>query len=377
MRPSPPMVALDLGSTKVACAIGQAHEQGAWQLLGTSVISYPVVWEGWLGDLLLVSRTIEQAIEAAGVPGDLHRARVALTHPALLSEQVRVSILLGDEPVRIRNHDLERLQAMAVDRVLGVDREPLHVAALSYTGNGFADIRDPRGLAATRLFGTFHILTLPLAARRAVVQSVEGAGLEVEQLCYGLSAGLACLPEGMRSHQRVLVVDLSGHNSDLAVFAEGSLEAAVVIPGGGVQLAGRIASTFQITLDQAVAWSLEGTACRKPEVRDLVTAHWAALEQPLAQLLAGRPKPNLALAGGRAALVDGFVEWLERTTGMPVQLCRSSKTQGSEDMPRQVGLSGAIGLLDLAFEQPDEAPSSGRFFNRLVDGTKQLLTEYF
>ena len=72
-----PIVALDLGSTKVACAIALPHEHSAgFELLGTSLSAYPVLLESWLSDPLIVGRTIEQALEATAVRGDFHRAVV-------------------------------------------------------------------------------------------------------------------------------------------------------------------------------------------------------------------------------------------------------------------------------------------------------------
>ncbi len=180
---SQPLVALDVGSTKVACAIGLPHDHSSgFELLGSSLVPYPTLSEGWCGDPLMVSQTIEQALEATGVQTDVDRALVMANHPALMSEQTRVSILLSDEPSTVRAQDLERLQRVALDYVLAIDREPILVERLGCSGNGFKEVRDPTGLTATRLLGAFHMITIPMAARRTLVQAVESAGLEVAQL---------------------------------------------------------------------------------------------------------------------------------------------------------------------------------------------------
>ena len=146
-----PLVALDVGSTKVACAIGLPHEHAPGvELLGSSIVPYPVALETWLGDPLMVSRAIEQAIAATSVGGALERAVVAFSHPLLSGEEVAVGIPLGDEPVTVRAQDLDRLQQRALDHLLGIDREPLLVEPLGYSGNGFSGMRDPVGLPATR-----------------------------------------------------------------------------------------------------------------------------------------------------------------------------------------------------------------------------------
>ena len=77
-----PLIALDVGSTKVACALGLPREGGGFELLGSSLIAYPGCPDAWLDDPLLVGRSIEQALEATGVHGDFHRAFVTFSHPA-------------------------------------------------------------------------------------------------------------------------------------------------------------------------------------------------------------------------------------------------------------------------------------------------------
>ena len=165
---SQPLVALDVGSTKVSCAIGLPHERmPGFELLGMSCVPYPVQSESWLADPLLVGRTIEQALEATAVSAECDRALVSIRHPLLRSEIVKASIALGDEPVTIRTQDLERLEQNALAQGLSVDREALLVERLSCSGNGFDGVRDPRGLSATRLQGTYHIITLPVADRKS------------------------------------------------------------------------------------------------------------------------------------------------------------------------------------------------------------------
>ncbi|MBI2104506.1 MAG: hypothetical protein HYT90_02840 [Candidatus Omnitrophica bacterium] len=374
-----PLIALDIGSTKVACAIGLPHEHAAgFELLGTSLVPYPALSEVWLGDPLLVSRTIEQALEATAVQAEMDRALVTASHPALASERARVAVALGDEPVPVRAQDLERLHASALHQVLGVDRDPLLIERLGCDGNGFTGVRDPRGLSATRLLGTVHVITIPMAARRTLIQAVESAGLEVSRITYTLPAALAGLADEELRHQRVVVMDVGGLTTDLGLFVEGALHAAHVLPWGGLKLASAIANELKATMEQALAWSLEGAACRKPAVRTLVEQHWGLLKPALEQLLQEGPRPDAVLVTGRGALLDGFAEWVERAVGIPTSVGRSARMSQAADLGRQVGLSAAIGLLELATRGDGRtALRSAHLFNRLIDRTRTILTEYF
>src|SRR3989338_4377419 len=325
---SQPLVVLDVGATKVACAIGLPHERTqGFELLGSSLVPYPAASSAWLSDPLLVGRTIEQALEATAVSAECDRALVCVRHPLLGSESVRVSVALGDEPVTIRSQDLDRLQSGALAQALSVDREALLVERLGVAGNGFGGVRDPRGLSATRLTGDYHIVTLPVAARRALVQAVESAGLEVARLIYTLPLSLSVQSAHELRHQRVLVVDVGGLSTDLGLFIEGALALLTVVPFGGAALAEQIASGLQVTLSQAATWSLEGSACRRAQARAIVEQHWQPMREAVGRLLDGRPKPDALLLTGRGALIDGFAEWMEQLTGLSAVMCRSPRTQ--------------------------------------------------
>ena len=375
-----PLVALDIGSTKVACAIGLPRDgEPGFELLGSSLVSYPALPEAWLADPLTVSRTIEQALDAAGARADADRALVAVNHPSLTSERVRVAVPLGDEPVAVRAHDLERLHASALDRALGVDREPLLVERLDCAGNGFEGVRDPRGLAATRLVGTVHVIAIPMAARHALIQAVESAGLEASRITYTLPSAWAGLRDGAPRPPRALLIDVGGLSTDIGLFVDGILHAARIVPWGGLKLAAAIAGALKVTMDQALTWSLEGAACRKPGVRVLVEQHWGSMLQPaIESLLQEGPRPDAVLVTGRGALIDGFVEWAERATGIRTSVGRSARVTTAGDLARQVGLSGAVGLLELATQVPQRfSIRSPAFFNRLIDRAHEILTEYF
>lgn len=373
-----PLLALDLGATKVACAVGMPSESGpGYELLGSSLIPCPAASDAWLGDPLLMSRLIEHAVEATAVAHEFHRAIVGIHPPALTSEHVRVSIPLADEPVSVRTQDLKRLEAGALHQALAIDREPLLVERLGCSGNGFDGVRDPRGLTATRLSGVFHVIAMPVAARRAVVQTVESAGLEAAQLVYTLPALLAGGSDDA-TRSRLLLIDVGGLTTDAGLFIDGVLHAVEVIPWGGWRLAEAIAKTLKVTMDQAVTWSLEGTKCRKPEVRDLLESPRALLQRAIDRVLSDQPKPDLVLVGGRGALIDGFAEWVERATGVRTALCRSSRLSQLGDVSRQVGLNAAIGLLELATRAAaGPAFRSSRLLNRLIDRTRVILTDYF
>lgn len=389
-----PLVALDIGSTKVTCAIGlpaapkRSSESAAqagrphdpspgFELLGTSMIPYPALSETWLGDPLMVGRTIEQALEATGVSGEFHRALVAFSHPLLASEQVTASVTLADEPVTIRERDVERLTAKAVDHVLSIDREPLVVERLACAGNGFDGVADPLGLTATRLQGMFHIVTVPMAARRVLVQAVEFSGLDVAQVTFSLLA-VASVATAQSDATRILLLDVGGLNTDIGVFVNERLLTLQTLPWGGLTVAMDVARSARTTLEQAMALSLEGLSSRRADVRQALDRELPKLHRAIQHILKGQPLPDAVWVSGRGALIDGLVEWVEQVTSVKTAVVRSPRTQAMTDLAHQLGVSVTLGLLQQATAQPHGVDGRApQFVDRLIGRTRALLTEYF
>lgn len=375
-------LALDLGATKVACAIGRPRGEhpGGIELLGSSLVAYPAIAETWMNDVPMAAEAISRAIEEAGVSAEITQAVVAIRPPSLVSERVRSALVLGDEPVAIRARDLERLHAHALEAVLGIDREPLWMERLGCDGNGFEGIQDPLGLPASRLIGTFRIVTMPLAVRRAVVQAVESAGLEVAQIVWTLPAAFASVASHRALPPRVFMIDIGGLTTDIALFRDGVCWDVRVVPWGGVRTAMGLAAALRVTIAHAMQWTREGASCRQADARAFIERQWAVLAQAIDEALAGEPRPDGVLLTGGGALSDGCVEWIERATRAPTSLARPDPRLALGDLSRQVGLSAAIGAVMLAARQTTLLSSTRparHAVDRLLHRAASILTEYF
>ena len=377
--PAKPAVraALEIGSAKVACVI--ARDVGDdWQIAGAGVARYPSTATAWPCEIAVMARTIEQAIEAAGCGEMPDEALAVVSHPQLLHTRITAQVELAQEPVAIRRHDVERLRAQALAQSLGLDQDALAVTTLGCSGNGFEDVPDPRGLTATRLRGTFHVVAMPLSLRRAVVRACDQAGVEVRTFLYSLPASArACLTPV--DGGRVLVIDVGGVQVDAGVFVEQRLTASTTVPWGGQVLSHAVASDGRLTSTQALAASLEGLASSNPSVRKMLEEQLPAVRDGLARLLEGQPKPDAAVIAGGGALIDGLAEWFERELGLPCRVGRSPRVAQQGELWHQLALGASVGALEMTAGPPasltPRAPR-GRF-TRLLATAHSILNDYF
>lgn len=375
-----PVLVIDVGSTKAACVVGQAHAVDL-EVLGWGLRPYPAVSTTWPCDVAMAARAVEQALDDTRVTPIPDRAIVVLSHPALSHARVAAQVDLADEPIAVRHRDLVRLKTQALSQALGIDRDALCLETLGYAGNGFEGAHDPRGLIASRLSGTFQLVGMPLAVRRMVTQVLDAAGLEVERFVYSPQAvAAACLDEALRP-KRILLVDIGGCGTEVAVIEQSRLVRSGSMAWGGMTVAEQVAKRCRMTLDCAVAESLEGLSSPNSSVKQVIKRQVDVLQQRLHEFLKDGPLPHALILTGRGALMDGLVEYLGQMLELKAILGRSRRAQRTGDLATQVGLTPALGALELACRpMPAEArsrPASSRLVDRLLDRTKTLLTEYF
>jgi cell division protein FtsA len=383
-----PILAIDVGSTKVAAVLARMQGASHFAIQAAAVARYPLACAAWPGEPEQIARAVEQALEQLAPAEPVDRALVAVTHPELSHHRTVAQVDLAEEPTTVREPVVRRLRAQAVAQALSIDRELLRIESLGYDGNGFSAVRDPRGLLATRLRGTFQVVAVPINLQRIVTRALETAGLEVERMVYSLAGvAAACLPLGAdvasvgldpaARSQRVLLLDLGGRAADAAILDRMVTERSATLAWGGTPILETLARECRMTLDQARAASLEGLNSPKPRVREVVRAQLATLAEGLQPLLAEGPLPDQAIVTGGAALIDGVVEWVEAQTGIPARLGRSPRAVRFGELPQQLALTAAIGLLELTCRAPKlPAPRPGRL-GQLVHSTKTLLEEYF
>lgn len=392
-----PVLALDLGTTKVTCAVGQplavpisslgwTHQPLAVQLLGCGMAAYPTLTPG-MGQTHLMAQAIEEAVAASGMTTPLDRAVVAVTHPALAHACIDAQIEVADEPATIRAHELNRLRRQAISQALGLDRDVLLLEGLNYSGNGFDHIVDPYGLCATRLRGQFHFITLPQAIRQSIMLALEAAGLELDRLSYTLKSLTSAswslgndvrrAPEAVS--ERTLIVDIGGSCTDAALVQSDRILRASTVAVGGLTVLEEVAKACHLQADHALTASLEGFTSQKPTVRKLVERALRPLHELLHGVLQQEVPPVLTIVTGRGAMIDGIVEWIETLTGIKTVLGRHALAKPLGDVSQQLAFTPVLALLENVCRRPEPRSSSrsARLFSRVVDRTKRILVEYF
>jgi cell division protein FtsA len=229
-----------------------------------------------------------------------------------------------------------------------MDREIIHVIPQEFIVDDQDGIKDPIGMSGVRLEAEVHIITGAVTSAKNICRSIQRAGLKVADLVLEpLASSHAVLGDGERD-LGVVVLDLGGGTTDVAVFFEGSIRHTAIIPFGGANVTNDIAIGLRTPIDKAEQIKIQhgcalaglvpadqqvavsgvgGRADREisrhvlasmiePRMEEIFAlANKEVKKNHFAELLGG----GVVLTGG-TSLMPGVVELAEQVFEMPVRL---------------------------------------------------------
>jgi cell division protein FtsA len=246
---------LDIGSTKTCAVLLEVNvEEGrapAYRVLGVGQSRTGGVRRDVVTDLEETTESARSAMKEAelmaGVRAERVFAGIAGTHiDANLSTGV-VAVGGGE----IGPDDVARVHEVARAVVVPSDREVLHVLPQEYRVDGQADIRDPVGMAGTRLEAEVYIITCGAAAAANLRKAVGRAGYKVEAFVHEpLATARAVLTDDERE-VGVALADLGAATTELAVFRDAKTMHLATIPWGGAAITNDLVKGLSVPFAEA------------------------------------------------------------------------------------------------------------------------------
>ena len=246
------LLGLDVGTTKVAAVVGGVGASAS--LLGAASVPCKGLRRGTVVDIEATTRSIsaalDQAQQATGVEVDSAWVGVTGQHMACLNARAELPLPRANR--QITWTDVERVMAAAVATVsIPPDRQMLHAISRGFWVDSEPRVRNPVGLSANRIAVDTHIVTASRNLVENVVRCVERAGLTVAELvAEPLATADAVLTEE-EEELGVLLVDIGGGTTDLALFLDGSILFTGAVPVAGNYITHDIALALGVTHPQA------------------------------------------------------------------------------------------------------------------------------
>lgn len=229
------VVGLDIGTTKIAALVGRRTEHGKIEILGIGKAESLGVARGVVLNIDETVRAIKDAVaEASNKSGvDIKVVNVGIAGQHIKSLQhrgMRTRRSLDDE---ISQGDIDELIDDMYRLAMSPGEEIIHVIPQEYIIDSEVGIKNPIGMAGTRLEANFHIITGQVAAAKNIYKCVNKAGLEVAELTLEPLASSEAVLSEEEKEAGVVLVDIGGGTTDVAIFHDNIIRHTAVIPFGG------------------------------------------------------------------------------------------------------------------------------------------------
>ncbi|MCU0370029.1 MAG: cell division protein FtsA [Bacteroidales bacterium] len=235
MNKSEIIVGLDIGTTKIAAIVGRRNEYGKIEILGYGNTESIGVRRGVVSNIENTVQSIRTAIELAekssGV--DIKYVNVGIAGQHIKSLQHKGSIIRRDIETEISQKDIDTLHQNMFNLNMNPGEEIIDVIPQEYIIDGEEGIKQPIGMLGNTLEANFHIIIGQTAAAKNIYKCVRKAGLEVVDLILEPIASADSVLSEEEKEAGVVLVDIGGGTTDIAIFQDGIIRHTSVIPFGG------------------------------------------------------------------------------------------------------------------------------------------------
>lgn len=250
---SPIVVGLDIGTTKICVTVGRRSEHGKIEVLGMGKAESAGVTRGVVSNIQKTVQAIILAVEEASAQSnvDVKIVNVGIAGQHIKSLQHRGILTRKELNTEIQRKDIDKLIEDMYKLVMPPGEEIIHVLPQEFTVDNEPGIKDPIGMAGVRLEANFHIISGHVSAVKNILKCVGNAGLETQELILEPLASSESVLSEEEKEAGVVLVDIGGGTTDLAIFHEGIIRHTAVIPFGGNSVTEDIREGCSVMRNQA------------------------------------------------------------------------------------------------------------------------------
>lgn len=369
------VVGIDIGTTKVCTIVGEVRETDVY-VLGVGIEPSHGMRKGIVIDVNALSAAVSSSVHKAERSSgyEIGRAFVSLAGGHI--ESINSTGAVGVSNTRgVQLNDLERAMDAAKAVTLPHGREVLHVIPRNYSLDGQTGLRSPLGMLGFRLEVEAHIITAATAGLQNLEKCVESAGVFVDRFILNplASGDVVLTPEEREAG--VMVVDIGGGTTDIAMFIDGAVWHTAVIAVGGQHITNDTAHGLHLSADLAEGVKLKyghadpkavsaleafpiqpfgedlPSKVQRTDLAHIINARVAeifelVLREAKRSGYDGLLKAGVVLTGG-SSLLPGIRTVAAEVLKMPVRIAQPENVTGMAEALKNPSYSTSVGLLKL------------------------------
>ena len=338
------IAAIDVGTTKVCTIMGTLDSSSGLRILGVGIAPSHGIEKALVANINQAKESIRQSIRKAEMMAGyrLDSAYIGVTGKHISSINNKGTIAITKSDQLVRPDDLKRVLDVALNIKAPADRKMLHVIPRSYTLDGH-EVKNPVGMHGYELNVEAHVITAAVASVQNLTKCIQNVGIEIDDMVLEPLASAEAVLSEEEKHAGVLIADIGGGTTDIAVLREGSIYHTSVLPVAGHQITRDIAAGLGLSFDLAEemkkkyasllpfeeeeADKIIGENGHSISYRDLCDIVRARVEELMRLVVLELPRADfgklipagIVITGGGANL-PGIVELTQGITHLPVRI---------------------------------------------------------
>ena len=396
------VVGIDIGTTKVCTLVARVEGEHSFRILGVGIEPSLGIKKGSIVDIQAatqaIGRSIEKAERTSGMEITSALVSLAGSHVSSVNNRgvVGTSGRMVDQDDVFRA--LEAAQAVAIPH----NREIIHVIQRGFVVDGQEGIRMPVGMHAYRLEVEAHIITAASATVENLRQCIQASGVQVTQFVLNPLASAEVVLSDTERQMGVVVCDIGGGTTDMAIYIDGDIYHTMVLGIGGNHITSDIAHGLRLPISQAEELKKQYGYAVQNEIpeNDYFSTHIFGEEKPvdisrkdLSMIIEARAEEifdllmeeikrsgydgllpaGIVLTGGSSQL-PGLRTLATNLLNLPVRIARPENLTGLTDQLYNPAYSTSVGLLYWAMMMNETHPvsSGGSHLGRKRGGSNSL-----
>jgi cell division protein FtsA len=367
------VVGLDVGTSKTCAIIGAVNEENLVDIIGVGTAPSRGLRRGVVVNIdhtvTSIRKAVDEAELMAGSPVENVFAGISGGHIKGINSHGVIAVKNRE----VTSVDVDRVIDAARAVAIPMDREIIHILPQEFMVDDQEGIKEPIGMAGVRLEARVHIITGAVSAAQNIVRCADKSGLRVKDLVLQQMASAEAVLSPDEMELGVVLVDIGGGTTDIAVFSDGAILHTSVISVGGDQVTNDIAVGLRtpmleaekikkrygcalgslVTQDETI--SVPGVGGRAPRI--LSRSVLADITEPRFEEILGLVKRELerfgllepvasgiVLTGGTVA-IEGTCELAEQVFDMPVRIGYPTGISGLVDVVNSPVYATGVGLV--------------------------------
>jgi cell division protein FtsA len=363
------IAAIDVGTTKVCTIMGSLDSSAGLRVLGIGIAPSHGIEKALVADANKAKESIRESIRKAEQMAGyrLESAYVGVTGRHIGSMNSKGTIAITRSDMLVKEEDLKRALNVALNVQIPQEQKILHVIPRSYTLDGH-EVKNPVGMNGSELTVEVHLITASIASVQNLTKVIKGLGVNIEDLVLEPLASAEAVLAEEEKQAGVLIADIGGGTTDVAIIKDGSIYHTSVLPAAGHQITTDITAGLGLSYELAEEMKKKyGTLVQSEEVDPEKTVgeegqvvNFSALceiiqarvEEIIRLIVLDLPsnKEGLVPAGivltGGCANIPGIVEVTEKLTKMPVRIGAPTTLSGvSIEALKDPAYATSVGLI--------------------------------